>query len=113
MKLGQVVSTRTDIFSDTYIQVLKTLQDDVPAFSGKRAKEIIARELGRPVDEVFTQFDEKPLAAASLGQVSDGMESEARAAAGGPRGALVERSSGPAWRPARRRMRAAVEAQRV
>uniref|UniRef100_A0A7S2WUP7 ABC1 atypical kinase-like domain-containing protein n=1 Tax=Rhizochromulina marina TaxID=1034831 RepID=A0A7S2WUP7_9STRA len=69
VKLGQVISTRTDIFSDAYIQVLKTLQDDVPAFSGKRAKDIVAKELGRPVDEIFDQFDENPIAAASLGQV--------------------------------------------
>lgn len=69
VKLGQVVSTRTDIFSAAYIDVLKTLQDDVPGFSGARAKAIVARELGRPVDEVFEQFSDAPLAAASLGQV--------------------------------------------
>ena len=69
VKLGQVVSTRTDVLPATYTDVLKTLQDEVPAFSGSRAKEIISAELGRPVDEMFTNFSEEPLKAASLGQV--------------------------------------------
>lgn len=69
VKLGQVVSTRTDVLPATYTDVLKSLQDEVPAFSGKRAKAIVSKELGMPADEVFTDFSEKPLKAASLGQV--------------------------------------------
>ena len=69
VKLGQVVSTRTDVSPKTFTDVLKTLQDDVPPFSGARAKDIIAKELGVPTDEVFTDFSETPLKAASLGQV--------------------------------------------
>ncbi|KAL3790389.1 hypothetical protein ACHAWO_011604 [Cyclotella atomus] len=69
VKLGQVVSTRTDVLPKTYTDVLKTLQDDVPGFSGKRAKQIVSNELGKPCDEIFTNFSEQPLAAASLGQV--------------------------------------------
>eukprot|EP00980_Cylindrotheca_fusiformis_P012965 scaffold3236_cov66-Cylindrotheca_fusiformis.AAC.31 len=69
VKLGQVVSTRTDVLPKTYTDVLNSLQDDVPAFSGVRAKEIVTKELGKPVDEIFTDFSEKPLKAASLGQV--------------------------------------------
>lgn len=69
VKLGQVVSTRTDVLPETYTDVLKTLTDEVPAFSGKRAKEIVSRELGKPCDEVFQNFSEEPLKAASLGQV--------------------------------------------
>ena len=53
----------------TYTDVLKTLTDEVPGFSGSRAKEIVSAELGRPVDEIFQDFSEKPLKAASLGQV--------------------------------------------
>jgi hypothetical protein len=69
VKLGQVVSTRTDVLPKTYTDVLKTLQDEVPGFSGARAKEIVSAELGKPADEFFTDFSEKPLKAASLGQV--------------------------------------------
>lgn len=69
MKLGQVVSTRTDVLPKTYTDVLNSLQDDVPAFSGARAKEIVSEELGINVDEVFTDFSAIPLKAASLGQV--------------------------------------------
>ncbi|KAL9189641.1 hypothetical protein ACHAXT_009316 [Thalassiosira profunda] len=69
VKLGQVVSTRTDVLPKEYTDVLKTLQDDVPGFSGKRAKEIVTQELGKPCDAVFQNFSSEPLAAASLGQV--------------------------------------------
>ena len=69
VKLGQVVATRTDVLPSTFTDVLKTLQDEVPGFSGKKAKEIVSKELGRPFDEVFTDFSPEPLKAASLGQV--------------------------------------------
>jgi len=69
VKLGQVVSTRTDVLPTEYTNILKTLQDDVPGFSGKRAKEIVSKELGKPCDQVFKDFSAEPLAAASLGQV--------------------------------------------
>ena len=69
VKLGQVVSTRTDVLPVEYTDVLKTLQDDVPGFSGARAKDIVSRELGKPCDDIFQDFSEEPLAAASLGQV--------------------------------------------
>lgn len=73
VKLGQVCSTRTDVLPKEYCDVLKTLQDDVPGFSGKRAREIVARELNKPIEKVFTNFSDEPLAAASLGQVHTAM----------------------------------------
>ena len=69
VKLGQVVSTRTDVLEKEYINVLKDLQDNVPGFGGQKARDIISAELGRPIDDVFEDFSLEPIAAASLGQV--------------------------------------------
>lgn len=41
----------------------------MPAFSSKKARDFIQNELGAPVDEIFREFDDQPIAAASLGQV--------------------------------------------
>lgn len=47
------------------------MQDRVPAFSAKSARKFIQRELGAPVNILFKEFDDQPIAAASLGQVFD------------------------------------------
>lgn len=67
IKLGQVMSTRPDLFPPEMIEELKKLQDKLPAFPNARA--VIEQELGRPVTELFATFDETPIAAASVAQV--------------------------------------------
>ena len=69
IKMGQILSTRPDLLPREFIQELPKLQDEVPSFSLSEIKEIIVKELHKPVEEVFSHFDEQPLAAASIGQV--------------------------------------------
>lgn len=69
VKFGQVLSTRKDILSAELAMELAKLQDKVPPFDGKLAKQIIEQRLGQPVASVFDAFDETPLASASIAQV--------------------------------------------
>ncbi|MEB8431774.1 ubiquinone biosynthesis regulatory protein kinase UbiB [Cocleimonas sp. KMM 6892] len=69
VKFGQVLSTRRDMLPDDLADELAKLQDNVPPFSGKLAREIIEKSLGKPVNELFQDFDETPLASASIAQV--------------------------------------------
>ncbi|RLM57022.1 AarF/ABC1/UbiB kinase family protein [Halobellus sp. Atlit-31R] len=68
IKLGQLLSTRPDILPAEYIDVLSSLQDDVPPAPWAESRKVIEDELG-PVDEVFEEFDREPISGASLGQV--------------------------------------------
>jgi predicted unusual protein kinase regulating ubiquinone biosynthesis (AarF/ABC1/UbiB family) len=69
IKVGQSLSTRVDILPPEYIKTLSQLQDQVPAFSSKEVREIIEIEFGKSLYSIYRDFDEIPLAAASLGQV--------------------------------------------
>jgi len=69
IKLGQVMSTRPDLFAPQIIDQLRHLQDRLPPFSFAKVKKTIEGELGKPMSEVFSSFDEKPVAAASVAQV--------------------------------------------
>lgn len=69
IKVGQLFSTRADLFPEAYVQELSKLQDRVPAFSYEQTKQIIEADLGKPINILFRSFDPVPLAAASLGQV--------------------------------------------
>ncbi|WP_311172450.1 ABC1 kinase family protein [Halobellus ordinarius] len=68
IKLGQLLSTRPDILPPEYVDVLSSLQDDVPPAPWDESQVVIEDELG-PVDEAFDDFDRDPISGASLGQV--------------------------------------------
>jgi predicted unusual protein kinase regulating ubiquinone biosynthesis (AarF/ABC1/UbiB family) len=68
IKLGQLLSTRPDVLPPAYIDVLSSLQDDVPAADWADAKQVLEAEVG-PVDDAFAEFDTDPISGASLGQV--------------------------------------------
>src|SRR3954465_6290254 len=69
VKFGQLLSTRPDIVPPDIITELRSLQDDVRSFPFADVERTIREELGQPVERLFTEFDEIPLAAASIGQV--------------------------------------------
>ncbi|MBE9399557.1 ubiquinone biosynthesis regulatory protein kinase UbiB [Pontibacterium sp. N1Y112] len=69
IKFGQMLSTRRDLLPDDVAEELKKLQDQVPPFGGAEAQHIIEQSLGQPVSELFAQFEQQPLASASVAQV--------------------------------------------
>lgn len=69
IKVGQLFSTRADLFPIEYVEELSKLQDRVPAFSYEQVAEIVEADLGKPIPELYRTFDPIPLASASLGQV--------------------------------------------
>jgi ubiquinone biosynthesis protein len=69
IKLGQLMSTRADVFPPEYIRELKKLQDQVPPIPFEEIKAVIEKELKRPVADIFVSIEEKALAAASVAQV--------------------------------------------
>ncbi|HOW51690.1 MAG TPA: AarF/ABC1/UbiB kinase family protein [bacterium] len=69
IKLGQILSLRKDILPDEITDELKKLQDRVSPIDFDEMKPIIERNLCAPITDIFSEFDEKPLAAASISQV--------------------------------------------
>lgn len=69
IKIGQFISSRSDLFDKEVVKELQTLQDKTPPFDSDVAKHIIKKELGMEVNEIFDCFDDQPLASASISQV--------------------------------------------
>jgi ubiquinone biosynthesis protein len=69
VKFGQLLSTRPDVLPPDIIAELRGLQDDVRPFSFAEVEETVGRELELSVEQLFLEFDETPIAAASIGQV--------------------------------------------
>ena len=69
VKFGQLLSTRPDVVPPDIVTELRKLQDDVRPFSFDQARAVIEAELDLTLEQAFTEFDETPIAAASIGQV--------------------------------------------
>jgi len=73
IKFGQVLSTRSDFIPPDYLFELAKLQDDVPPFSYDDVESIFLAEMGHKPEELFAEFKREPFAAASIGQVHEGV----------------------------------------
>src|SRR5581483_6598080 len=73
VKFGQLLSTRPDIVPPDIIAELRKLQDDVTPFPYTQVEQVIEAELGLAINKLFVEFSEKPLAAASIGQVHEAL----------------------------------------
>ena len=69
IKLGQTIATRPDLIGEEIAEDLSELQDRLPSFCGAEFKKIIEKEFGKPLSELFSEFDENAIAAASIAQV--------------------------------------------
>ena len=72
IKVGQALSTRPDLVPPIYLEELSHLQDQLPAFPNEVAFQFIEEELGDRPENIYAELSEKPIAAASLGQVYRG-----------------------------------------
>jgi ubiquinone biosynthesis protein len=81
VKLGQLLSTRADLLPPAYLAALARLQDDVSPFAFTEVQDTIERELNVRLSKAFSEFEESPVAAASLGQVHRARLRDGRAVA--------------------------------
>lgn len=81
IKLGQAISTRSDLVGDQVADDLALLRDRLPPFSTRQARAIIEAEFGKPVSALFSHFDDAPIAAASIAQVHKAITIDGRTVA--------------------------------
>lgn len=72
IKVGQALSTRPDLIRKDFLEELVKLQDQLPPFNHVLALSMIEADLGRPISDIYSELSERPVAAASLGQVYRG-----------------------------------------
>ena len=78
IKLGQALSTRPDLVGEEIAEDLSALQDRLTPFSGAEARTLIEAELGAPIHRLFSHFEDRALAAASIAQVHRATTTEGR-----------------------------------
>src|SRR5206468_12670315 len=71
IKFGELLSTRPDVVPPDIIAELRALQDDVRPFPFEQVERVVREELEQPIERLFLGFQEKPMAAASIGQVHE------------------------------------------
>jgi ubiquinone biosynthesis protein len=71
VKFGQLLSTRPDVVPPDIVVELRKLQDQVSPFPFEQVESVVLEELGQPIERLFTDFTEQPIAAASIGQVHE------------------------------------------
>ncbi len=69
IKFGQALSTRADLIGPELGQSLTMLQDRLPPFAAAKARQMVAQQIGQPIETLFSQFDDAAVAAASIAQV--------------------------------------------
>ncbi|MEA5533756.1 AarF/ABC1/UbiB kinase family protein [Crocosphaera sp. XPORK-15E] len=69
VKLGQILSTRPDILPPNYINALTALQANVPPVSWTEIEGVLRQQLQQPIESIFSQINQQPIAAGSIGQI--------------------------------------------
>lgn len=69
IKLGQLLSTRSDLLPDPFLEALESLQDDIDPISFEEVQKVFQEEIGDRISKAFSSFDPEPVASASIGQV--------------------------------------------
>jgi ubiquinone biosynthesis protein len=83
IKLGQMLSTRADLLGEQVAADLSLLQDRLEPFPAAAARAAIEAELGRPIEDLFTSFEDMPISAASIAQVHGATTAETEGLPGG------------------------------
>lgn len=81
VKAGQMLALRPDYVPLEYAEALRSLHDDVAPFPGQQAERLVEEELGRPIAQLYAEFEREPFAAASLSQVHRAVLPDGRAVA--------------------------------